>query len=174
MDRLLTRGDLKVDAFAIPMRFSFLILYNANIPAHLCQDQETKRAAVERVRNMIQLDFANSQVYFQTTASYYLKHKVTGVEKFWSGSFYARGQSPAVLSDFQLFDPTTFVNIILESSEDVEDRLRWRGSQTVWTFSRLESIIVNCEAKVGPSHSIFARRNLNNGGAKNRVTFAVE
>jgi len=175
MSRLLNRGDLKVDAMSIQMEnFNYLILYNINVPANLLNDQVQKRASFERVAELLTTDFESKDVEYQITASYILKHKETGAERFWSGSFFAKEDSPAVLLDFQKFDRRNFVDIALAATQNVNDKLRWRGRETVWAFSQLESLIFNAESKVRANSKIFDKRGIVKRLKKNRVTFALE
>jgi len=175
MNRLLSRGDLKVDAMSMQMENSaYLILYNVNVPANLLEDQVQKRASFERVAELLASDFERNDVQYQITASYILKHKETGAERFWSGSFFAKEDSPAVLLDFQRFNRLNFVDTALAATQNVNDKLAWRGRETVWAFSQLESLIFNAESKVRANCSIFEKRGIVRRLKKNRVTFAIE
>jgi len=149
----------QVDATAIELDNQYIIVYNANIPVVLVQDEQDRRQALERIQNLFQSDFGARETYFQITASYMLRNTGTNELRYWSGSFFARGNFPAQLSNFEQFNPATFVQTSLAQTRDVEARLTWRGHDTLWTFESLKSIIINAQCKVGKQDALLTKRN---------------
>jgi len=155
----ISHPDFKVDATALELENQYIVVYNANIPAVLVQDEQDRRQALERIRNLFQADFGARETYFQLTASYMLRNTGTNELRYWSGSFFARGNFPAQLSDFEEFNPATFVQTCLAQTRDVDTRLKWRGHDTLWTFESLNSIIINAQCNVHKQDALLNKRN---------------
>ncbi len=111
VNRRAPSSEEKVDALLIPTdsRGHYIVIYNVNLPMRLFATDATSTAALERVKNLLERDFANAEATFQFTASYLLFHPATRQFRTWTGSFYPRGNAPAMLSTFQPFRPDTFV-----------------------------------------------------------------
>jgi len=175
MNRLLSRLDLKVDAIAIEEGNSHLVIYHVNVPSYMCNNPDTKRGAFERVRDLLIEDFQNLDLEYEITTAYHLIHKETGAERFWHGSFQPKEENPpAVLSNFQTFNRLTFVDSSMAATQNVEKKLQWHGTETVWMFSRLDSIIFNAQAKVRSGSKLFESRFFNIRTKSKRVVFAIE
>ena len=150
---------------------SRLVIYNINLPQHLLTSQDTLVPALERIKNLIEKDFEHLPVVYQVTASYILTHIETGQSKIWTGSFFAKNNSAALLSNFQNFYANTFVATSLVDLENINIKLRWNGIDTKWEFEQLLSVIFNVQCTV-PSTFGWLRRNVQ---TTNQVykTFAV-
>jgi hypothetical protein len=79
------------------------------------------------------------------------------------GSFYAGLHNPAVLQDFQLFDRRSFVNIVHNLLETVDEQLLYNGRDTKWEFDSLQSIIINVQSTVVERHRVIRQRRLEQG-----------
>jgi hypothetical protein len=161
MNYRLNRQHLKVDATAIRPRLDsddkrVLVIYNVNIPATLTAAID----AIVRTERLLETDFAGADVLYQVTASFYLRNSQTDDERFWSGSFFTKGNSPAQLSGFERFDPATFARIVRDSMQHAEARLSVTGLDTVWSFHRLSSYIINVQCKVRSDHGVLEKRGL--------------
>jgi len=97
VNRRAPSSEEKVDALLIPTdsRGHYIVIYNVNLPMRLFATDATSTAALERVKNLLERDFANAEATFQFTASYLLFHPATtsktaseiGREKTPAGSF---------------------------------------------------------------------------------------
>jgi hypothetical protein len=178
MDRRLRRLDLKVDATLLAPSDSdpdkkIVVVYNINIPAYLNAEETIE--AVARAQRLLELDFGGtSDVAYQVTASFYLRNTRTDFQRFWSGSFYAKGNSPAQLSPFQWFDSLTFAPNVHDAMQDAEQKLSLAITDSTWVFDRLSSIIINAQTKVSRSDPVLSQRGLfATLGRKLQVTFAL-
>jgi hypothetical protein len=173
----MNRLDLKVDAIVIGPRLAagdrrLILVYNINIPAYLSHEERT--VAVARAQALLESDFRNTDVQYQVTASYFLRHTHTDFERFWNGSFYARGNSPAQLSGFERFNSLTFATNVQRAMRDAERKLTYTGLDTVWKFDRLNSIILNVQSKIRANHPVFGKRGLHDiMGRKLQISFAL-
>jgi len=162
----LGRQDFKLDATSVKLGGEILVLYNVNLPELLVDNEADRERALEIVKNLVQTDFEGNRVDYQITASYMLKNAVTGQTKLWRGSFFTSENSPAEITQFKQFNPSTFVQTALgeTSGENVRERLRWFGNNSVWAFESLESAIVNIQTVLPSSHPVFRRRGLKKQG----------
>jgi hypothetical protein len=163
MDRPLTRDDLKVDATTLKEENSIILFFNINVPLRIVQaSQDTYYNTCLQIENFINDNFnVGESVYFQVTATYFIRNKKTGEEKLWGGSFSPRANSIAQLSPFQKYiRNNTFANIVVNASNNAEEKLKWVGKDTNWEFDRLESIIVNVQSSVNHGHETIERHSL--------------
>ena len=175
MNNQVPRSEEKVDALLLPCdeQGECIVIYNVNIPYEVFATRQDSIRILQRVRNLIQSDFRDIVTSFQITASYLLINEATGEHRTWTGSFYAHGNAPAMLSQFKRFDPNTFVFFALNSLEDIEDTLyHWpRARGTDWKFDHVISIIFNVQCKtVVQSHATAKFRYRDR---RNAVTFAL-
>jgi hypothetical protein len=57
---------------------------------------------------------------------------------------------------------------------DAEAKLSYTGMDTVWSFDRLSSIIINVQSKLKASHPLFAKRGLQETvGRKITISFPL-
>ncbi len=170
-------SEEKVDALLLPTdeRASYIAIYNVNLPFQMFDTAESSTIALNRVKNLLEVDFANADATFQFTASYLLFHPPTRQHRIWTGSFYPRGNAPAMLSTFQRFRPDTFVQFGLDSVENVEDGLRdWpRDLDTAWVFHEMISVIVNVQTLVLQTHPLVSKFPNSTHGRKRHITFAL-
>jgi len=158
MNRPLQREDLKLDATVLELENQLLVIYNANIPAYLCADENERREALIRIANLFATDFTK-QCFYQVTASFTLRNKGTGEIRLWTGSFSPRGNFHAQLSAFEEFNHNTFVQTALRQTSNVASRLSWRGHDTLWTFDDLKSVIISAQCKLNRDDGLFLKRN---------------
>jgi hypothetical protein len=166
-----------VDGLIVPTddQNVFLAIYNINLPFRLFDTVESTTQTLQRVKNLLMIDFAGVAATFQFTASYLLLHRVTGEQRIWTGSFYPRGNAPAYLSAFKKFHPDTFVQYGLDCLDIVEHTLlNWpnRGD-TSWVLQEVISIIFNVQSLVSNEHPLIRQFPGNNHGRKRRITFAL-
>ena len=116
------RHILKVDCTSLNIendsahqRDQVMVFYNVNIPATIINNDQEKRAVLERVKNLLIRDFGEEDVVYQICASYFLRHIETNQEIIWTGSFFARNNNPSRLLSFQVFNVNEFVNICFEN-----------------------------------------------------------
>lgn len=175
--RRLNGNDLKVDVAALDLdRFSRpsrqkkkLLIFNFNIPVEVVQNDFQN--ALERVRDFLSRQFAGrqDQVSFQITASYYLIHSETGEIRTWTGSFKS-DLNTGIVADFEKFNENNFVRFVINSCQNIEERLTWTNRDTKWTFDGLRSIIINSQIDVQENDEIFRDLNLQRNVRK---TFAL-
>ena len=176
VNRQTPSSEEKVDALLLPTdsRGHYIVIYNVNLPMRLFATDATSTAALERVKNLLERDFANAEATFQFTASYLLFHPATRQFRTWTGSFYPRGNAPAMLSTFQTFRPNTFVQFGLDSVVDVEDGLRnWAREDTGWVFHEIISVIVNVQTLVSQTHPLVSKFPNSTHGQKRHIVFAL-
>lgn len=174
------QNQLKVDATALyreqRLGVGYLMIFNVNVPVRYMQNQVDKRNIFSRVNNLLRREFANTNLRVQTTASYTLINRDTGATRIWSGSFWpGQHNQLAIIRDFHSFQQGSFVQECLEDSENPDDKLTWRGVDTVWVFDSLVSLIFNCQAAVAHNNRTIELRNLHpNGNTRSHVTFALD
>jgi hypothetical protein len=163
-------SDLKVDATSLTSEDQqILVLYNINVPIDL-----VNRETLLRVRTFLEDEFRTHQVFFQLTATYLIKNNVTGEEKIWKGSFLARNNVLAQLSDFVNLRTVNFVPYVLNIWRTAEDKLNWQGADTSWSFQHLVSLVINAQTKVNEDDRLLQRRRLFSRGTKKpHVTFEL-
>jgi len=126
-----------------------LLICNYNIPAF-----RLDLASADRVRDTIEEDFGATlqHVSYSISATYLLRHRVTDEEKYFAGSFHARGQQFGQLAEFRNFNNNEFSRHVLERSAPavLDHRLRRQARQTAWEFHQLVSIVVSAQA---PQHA---------------------
>jgi hypothetical protein len=164
-----TRQDLKVDATLFPPRSNdkkekekVIVVYNINIPAAF-NDAERSNA-VALIQRLLEIDFVGwtSHIVYQVTASFMLRNTSTGMDKNWTGSFFAKGNSPAQLTPFKNYDSATFAPTVQHAIDHAEETLSRAGlmMDTVWVFDSLESIILNVQSKIHRAHPVIIKRGL--------------
>jgi hypothetical protein len=167
---------LKVDAAffetrnALDNRRKKIVLYNVNIPARFVENLNEFTTVLDRVSDLIENDFPNDIVQFQVTAAYWLKHNQTGELKKWCGSFSVQNNMPARLSNFEEFNPVSFVQFVLTSANNLEAKLTWNRQDTNFEFYKLISIILNIQSRVDINHNAILRRQL---VSHTRTTFGL-
>jgi len=174
MNHHLPRSVLKVDSTCIFLKGEkkkVLIIYNINIPVHVLSQIEELDNVLERIKNLLSNEFYENTVVFQITASYLLKHTVTGATKVWTGSFFVKNNTLAKLSPFLLFDKDSFKRKSLIEIKDLSNKLKLQNVDTKWRFEKLESVIINIQCKVNTNHHIIKYRNLCNGLKRNHKVF---
>ena len=170
--------DLKVDIYVLDAEQGAraLAVVNFNIPQTIVSEQSTRYEAVlGEAANFIDDNIPHREgetVSFQVSATYYLKNSVTGEERVWTGSFNYTSADFALLSgpDFLPFDRDFFITEIVRCTTDpnhVASCLQWTDKETDWTFVKLCSIIVSCQALLSRHHEFFDRFNLIQGGRDN-------
>jgi len=167
---------LKVDAAFFETRNpqdnrrSRIVLYNINIPVRYVQSQNEYHDVLVRVSELIQNDFLNQNIQFQITAAYWLKHNQTGELKKWCGSFSAQNNHPTRLTDFEQFNPASFIPFVIANSRNAAAKLRWNRQDTHFEFHQLISLILNFQTLVGLNHYAIPRRGLSSHA---RTTFGL-
>ena len=159
MNNHASRNELKVDSTFLKLeQDSVVVVYNINIPEHYLHDQAELIRVLERIQFVITRDFGILSVLYQISASYILKQSNTGQNKTWTGSFFARNNTPGLIADFQQFNPATFVRQSLNQLINIEPKLRWNGVDTKWNFDQLLSIIFNVQCKVSSRNPIVTNK----------------
>lgn len=153
--------SLKVNATALRVAEEpgfFVLIYNVNIPIGDFGNPDVAR----RVVDFLEQDFATSPAFYQLTATYFLQNRVTGQEKFWSGSFFPAGNARAAAANpaFQLLERGTLERQLRGNPDDVLDWFAVPDVDTAWEVSRLASVVVNVNAKVRRGHPALGRRGL--------------
>ncbi len=175
MNNQVPRSEEKVDGLLLPTDEpgDCIVIYNINVPYDAFATRQQSIGILQRVRRLVQTDFAGIRTSFQITASYLLVNEANGQQRIWTGSFYAHGNAPGMLSQFKRFDPNTFIYFSLNCLEDIEDTLyHWPRSQgTEWKFDHVISIIFNVQCRTqlqAPVTLKFRHRD-----RRNAVTFAL-
>ena len=129
-----------------------VLLSNFNIPLRLLNSSQT----FERVLAIVCVDYDESlrKVYFAISATYVLEHKQTGEEKFFAGSFHARGIQQSLVAPFQPLVKDTFVNsvLIIVNVDRVINKLKLLLPNSVWQVKELTSIIINVQGETHQDH----------------------
>jgi hypothetical protein len=163
------RSILKVDSICFKVdQYNSLIVYNINIPENYLQDRIELSDVLQRISNLIVQSFQNLSVLYQISASYILKHSVTGVTRTWTGSFFARNNELGVIADFQQFTERTFVTNSLLQLTNVKRKLQTNGLDTNWTVDRVLSVIFNIQCKVLSTHPLAGNKR-----HRQHTTFAL-
>jgi hypothetical protein len=169
MAHRLSRSDLKVDATSISSEDQqVIVIYNVNVPVDLVNPD-----TLHRVKTFLQDEFGRNQVLFQLTATYVIKNNVTGEEKVWKGSFFARDNALAQLSDFVNLRRVNFVPFVQNIWRTAAEKLNWQGLDTSWTFQNLVSLVINAQTRLGENDRLLFRRQLINGEKRRHVTFEL-
>ena len=175
MNNQVPRSEEKVDGLLLltDEPGECIVIYNINVPYESFATRQQSIRILQRVRNVVQRDFSGIPASFQITASYLLVNEANGQHRIWTGSFYAHGNAPGMLSQFKRFDPNTFIQFSLNCLEDIEDTLyHWpRAQGTEWKFDHVISIIFNVQCKTqlrAPVTAKFRSRD-----RRNAITFAL-
>ena len=139
-----------------------ILVFNFNVPIERAQSP----AAFERIRQQIATDFPDESrenvvvpLYYQISATYVLVHRNTGEERFWLGSYNPRARDLSTVTVFRPYVPETFVQHAVTScsQQSILNRLedRTAGTESVWTISRLLSVIVSVQATARIRHPVF-------------------
>jgi hypothetical protein len=175
MNNQVPRSEEKVDGLLLPCdeQGECIVIYNINVPYDSFATRQQSIGILQRVRNLLQADFRDIPTSFQVTASYLLVNEATGQQRIWTGSFYAHGNVPGMLSQFKRFDPNTFVFFSLNCLEDIEDTLyHWpRAQGTDWKFDHVISIIFNVQCKTNLQSHITSK--FRHQDRRNAITFAL-
>jgi hypothetical protein len=162
-----TRQDFKVDATLFPPRSNdrrekekVIVVYNINIPAAF--NDEERSNAVVLIQRLLEIVGWTSHIVYQVTASFVLRNPTTGMDHNWTGSFFAKGNSPAQLTPFKNYDSATFAPTVQHAIDHAEETLSRAGlmMDTVWVFDSLESIILNVQSKIHRAHPVIIKRGL--------------
>lgn len=157
----------KLDAAAINITGApsqRVVVYNFNIPLGRLEDV----ASFEQVCQKLETDFppeANGVIvspYFQLSAVYMLINSATNEERMWSGSFQPKGRDFSKLTDFQKFEPTTFLQYAMTHSNPryVINKMDSfvNGEESLWRFSHLISVVISLQATLHMTHPLFVNR----------------
>ena len=140
-------------------------------------DEELRRQALERAQRLLSADLAPSRMQYQLTGTYILRNINTGETVSFTGSFFAKANSPAIIQGFRPYNEATFVRNSFDALENAEEQLRsWRGQDTRFVFDRLVSVIVTVNALVTQNHPVLEKRQLlsNHGRySRRRRTFKL-
>lgn len=168
------RDQLKVDALCVPLtdnlQSDVIVIYNVNIPIQYFFDPQSAQEVLAKVKNLLSRDFYDAVTSFQITASYQLRHTITGELRTWTGSFNARNNAPAQLSGFEIFDNTTFIQVSLDHIEDIEARLT-QFEETKWVLNQIISIIFNVQSRVKFNDPVLT--HFPQHGRRSQRTFAL-
>jgi hypothetical protein len=174
-------SSLKVDATCLALddsRWEVLFISNINIPVRYFNDA----TVINRVLNFVDSEYRNLQPSYEICGAYYLKHKATEEEKFWSGSFFShRNTVSGRLPD--LFRPYDRAGLEVQLWQLERIAASWAylgGEDTAWEFHGAVSAIVNVNCRIAVDDLRLARRGLvqrihDNGGGFSRrhVTFEL-
>lgn len=154
--------SLKVNATALRLQEeqnAYILIYNVNIPVGVFGQPNV----IQRIVDLLEEDFAGGQAYYQISATYYLQNRVTGQERFWAGSFFPQGNARGAVAN-SVFLPlerdSLMRDLSVNNPEDAVDFFEFENLETAWELSRLESIVVNVNARVRRGHRALARRGL--------------
>ena len=163
-------------------RGKYLVMLNFNLPKSMVEDDEphSLEQGLSDVANLLDQEFFPEPVYYQVTASYNLRHRHTGDERLFTGSFMPKSSQMSSLSGpiFRLFQKPTFYREVREftTPENILSCLEWpEDDDSDWSFLSLSSVILNCQVKVSWYNQFIVRRDLLNtrGGRHGRrhITF---
>jgi hypothetical protein len=157
-------SSLKVDETCLRLDDSVsevLFISNINIPIQHFNDEEI----CERVLNFIDNEFVGQTPFYQICGTYFLKHKQTGEEKFWAGSFYpSRNLARGRLADlFEPYNRQVLQNRLGRLDELAASWAHLGGVDTVWAFDRPQSAIVNVNCRVPALYHRLLNRGLSPG-----------
>jgi hypothetical protein len=117
------------------------------VPSAIVENRGEFYNVLQRIVNLIDSDFEENSSIFQLTANYYLIHDQTQELKKSPGSFSAKHNVPARITDFVEYDSASFVPFVLENTSDLNEKLsHWHDPDTAWQFNELLSVIINFQA----------------------------
>jgi len=129
-----------------------IVIANYNIPV-----ARLNFASIEQVRESIRDDFGpnTDDVSYTISATYVLRHRETGDEKFFCGSFHARGLQYGQLAPFRFLVLDQFTQHVLDRTSPVivDYQLRRVARQTAWEFAELVSVVVSVQAPLLPTRN---------------------
>lgn len=158
----------KVDATSVPVQdvteeglpvTNCLVIYNVNVPKFMLTDRYT----FERVKDLMLTDFGSdiengADIYFDVSATVLLRHRNTGQQKFFLGSFNPRGRTKNQVSSFRTFEPASFPDFALYTCHPnyVQRAMLIAGEESVWEFEKLFSVILSFQTKLPFNSNFFA------------------
>ena len=160
---------LKCDVTALPNSQNLsqaIVLLNFNLPKNVVIDSRETQLAnrLEEIKAFLLRNFAQQEVFFQLSASYWLKNQLSEDRYKWTGSFFARDLAAASISGsvFLNFDPANFVQSVWEQLEEanIYRSLTVNFLNSAWHFEELISAIVNCQFFVPVDHLFLIQHGL--------------
>lgn len=160
---------LKMDVTTLDAgeRDQYLLMVNFNIPVSVMQEDRplTLDQVLTNVGDFLYWQFVPEPVFYQVTASYTLRHRHTGDERLFTGSFCPKTNNISSLSGsvFRFFSLDTFNREVKQftTPQNIIACLEWPSDDdSDWSFDSLSSVIINCQVKVGQYHKFIVRRDL--------------
>ena len=168
-----TVHDLKVDITSLDFpeerANSCLVCLNFNIPKRTHDNHQELYQILGDISNFLTRHFLpDNRVSYQVTASYYLRNRLTGDERLWTGSFFPGNRSSLSGQFFQNFHQQTFAQKVNDytTPANVQQFFVWNHLPTEWTFSHVASFIVNCQVNISNNHVFLRNFNLQEPGAR--------
>jgi hypothetical protein len=173
-------SSLKVDATCLALddsRWEVLFISNINIPLQYFNNP----GVIERVLNFVDSEYRNLQPSYEICGAYYLKHKATEEEKFWSGSFFShRNAVGARLPDlFRPYDRAGLETQLWQLDRIAASWAYLGGEDTAWEFHGAVAAIVNVNSRIAVDDQRLVRRGLapriheGAGFSRKHVTFEL-
>lgn len=163
-----TVHDTKVDITAVNMTDqnnvqATLVCLNFNIPKLIQENAQQFQQILSDISAFLENNFMpDNEISFQVTASYYLRNRITGEERLWTGSFFPGNQVSLSGNFFHLFRPQTFSQRLQQftTPNHVQFCFLWNHLPTEWAFAGVASFIVNTQVKVGNNHAFLRQYDL--------------
>lgn len=129
-------------------RIPVLLLDNFNVPVNYLQQSNVLQTIIDTIKEDYQVNETEA-LYFAVSATLYLQNQNTGEERFFCGSFHAKGIYQSLLVPFQRFNVNSFNNIILRHTnpENVLNKLSALLPNSVWKVTSLQSIVIHFQGK---------------------------
>ena len=152
----------------------YMLMLNFNVPKSILEDDQPlplEQVLID-VADLLDQEFYPEPVYFQVTASYNLRHRHTGDERLFTGSFCPKTSQISSLSGpvFRHFQKATFSQEVRQftTPENILSCLEWpEDDDSDWSFLSLSSVILNCQVKVNWHNQYIMRKDLlNNRGRR--------
>ena len=161
----------------------YMLMLNFNIPRSVVEEDQpfTLEEALGDVVLFLDREFSPEPIYYQVTASYYLRHRQSGDERLFTGSFCPKAAHATSLSGpvFRLFEGDTFSRDVRRytTPQNILDCLDWpEDDESDWSFLSLTSVILNCQVKLSWHNQYIRRKNLlsarGNRHGRRHVTFS--
>ena len=145
----------------------YMLMLNFNIPKSVVEEDQpfSLEEATEDVALFVDNQFLLEPVFYQVTASYYLRHRQSGDERLFTGSFCPKANHTTSLSGpvFRLLRGATFSQEVRQftTPQNILDCLDWpEDDESDWSFLSLASVILNCQVKLSWHNRFIRRHNL--------------
>jgi hypothetical protein len=154
--------ELKVNVSSVPITKGgipeYIVVYDIIIPIKHFDGTEEVSEILNKVKNLILLDFLDCPVAYYIKLSFQIRHTRTGELLTWT----EKDMSPVELSGLEIFDPDTFVPLSLAQIEDVDSHLA-EFIEPKWVLNQIFSIVFHVQSQVKYNITTLSKLPCNGG-----------